>query len=120
MQGASWLKVTGAVMGSFAIILALCLFFGSHNIYMLLKKAAALVFGLPLAVLNDAISALKWGYNKIKGIFDDAGAKLKKWWDEEEETVVKKTASRLVIREFKKLAMEDDRFYRLASQTFAL
>jgi hypothetical protein len=120
MQGASWLKVTGAVMGSFAIILALCLLFGSHNIYMLLKKAAALVFGIPLAVLNDAISALKWGYNKIKGIFDDAGAKLKKWWDEEEETVVKKTASRLVIREFKKLAMEDDRFYRLASQTFAL
>lgn len=120
LHGASWLKVLGAVAGSMAVIFALCLLFGSHNIYMLLKKAAALVFGIPLAALNDAISALKWGYNKIKGIFDDAGAKLKKWWDEEEETVVKKTASRLVIREFKKLAMEDDRFYRLASQTFAL
>lgn len=120
LHGASWLKVLGAVVGSFVAIMVICLLFGTHNVYMLLKKAAALVFGLPLAVLNDAISALKWGYNKIKGIFDDAGAKLKKWWEEEEETVVNKTASRLVIREFKKLAMEDDRFYRLASQTFAL
>jgi len=84
---------------------------------MLLKKSAALVFGIPMALLNDAISALKWGF---KGIFDDAGAKLKAWWDEEEETVVKKTANRLVIREFKKLSMQDEKFYRFASQTFAL
>jgi hypothetical protein len=120
LHGASWLKVAGAVAGSFAVILTLCLLFGSHNVYMLLKKAAALVFGLPMAVINDVLSAVKWGYNKVKGIFDDAGAKLKAWWDEEEETVVKKTANRLVIREFKKLAMQDEKFYRLASQTFAL
>ena len=120
LHGASWLKVAGAVAGSFAVILTLCLLFGSHNVYMLLKKAAALVFGLPMAVINDVLSAVKWGYNKVKGIFDDAGAKLKAWWDEEEETVVKKTANRIVIREFKKLAMQDEKFYRLASQTFAL
>lgn len=120
IKGASWLKVISTVAGSFAIILALCVLFGAHNIYMLLKKVATLVFGLPLAILNDAISVFKWGYSEIKSFFNNAGKKVQDWWNEEEEEIVKKTATRIVIREVKKLALQDERFYHLANKSFGL
>jgi hypothetical protein len=120
IKGASWLKIVGTVAGSFTIILALCVLFGTHNIYMLLKKIATLVFGLPLAILNDAISVLRWGFSEIKSFFNNAGKKVQDWWDEEEGEIVKKTANRIVLREFKKLALHDERFYRLANKSFGL
>ena len=65
-------------------------------------------------IITDINNALKWGWKKMVEIFTSAGSALSNWFKDETQ----KTASRRVLREAKKLAMVDDRFYYMAKKAF--
>ena len=104
--------VVHAVAHSFGVLFVLGILFGWKNTYMIFKKLATTFIHLPLAIITDINKALKWGWNKIKDIFTNAGTALSSWFKEETQ----KTANRSVIREFKKLASIDAQFYKNAQR----
>lgn len=106
--------VVHAVAHSFGVLIALGILFGWHNTYMIFKKLATAFIHLPMAIITDINNALKWGWKKMVDVFTSAGSALSSWFKDE----TKKTASRRVLREAKKLAMVDDHFYYLAKKAF--